>query len=191
METILPLLPVLACPIMMGLLIWAMSRNNTNNNTTTTTTDMNVQRAQSLQGAQEPYHATAANASPLRSVVDMIKCCLNPKVLVGLAVVGVGVLVFAPNLAASLLPLLVVLACPLSMLFMMRAMLGQKNNSNGAACEHCAPQQEQEQTRQPVVIDQIPTHKPNKLPANGETLELTQVSKEREGALVANSSWDE
>jgi len=152
METILRLLPVLACPIMMGLLIWAMSRNNTNNNTTTTTTDMNVQRA---QDAQEPYRVTAANASPFRAVVDMIKCCLNPKVIAGLAVVGVGVLVFAPNLAASVLPVLVVLACPLSMLFMVRGMgrmHGQTESSNGTACGHRAPQQER--TRQAVVIDQ-------------------------------------
>lgn len=185
METILRLLPVLACPIMMGLLIWAMSRNNTNN-TTATATDMNVQRA---QGVQEPYRATAANASPFRSVVDMIKCCLNPKVLAGLAVVGVGVLVIAPNLAASVLPLLVVLACPLSMLFMMRAMRGQMNDPNSAVCEHCAPHQEQ--TRQPVVIDQIASPKSRKLPANaGESVGLAQTSQKREGVLVPDSSQD-
>ncbi len=90
METILRLLPALACPIMMGLLIWAISRNNTNN--ITTVTDMNVQRAPSAQGEQEPYRVTAANTSPFRAVADMIKCCLNPKVLAGLAVAGVGVL---------------------------------------------------------------------------------------------------
>lgn len=142
MEAIWRILPVLACPIMMGLLIWAMSRYN-NSNANSATTDMQVQSPQSLQGAQEPQLVTAANASPFRSFVDMIKCCLNPKVLAGLAVVGVGVLVLAPNLAANVLPLLVVLACPLSMLFMMRVMRSQSNNPNSATCEHRAPQQEQ------------------------------------------------
>lgn len=190
METILRLLPVLACPIMMGLLIWAMSRNNNTNATTTmTATDINAQRA------HEPIGVTAASASPIRSVVNMLKCCLNPKVLAGLAVVGVGVLVFAPNLAAAALPLLIVLACPLSMLFMMRAMRGQMHGStNGAAaaCEHCAPQQEQ--AHQPVVIDQVPSPKSRKLPASaGETIGHAQASqeRERERVLVANPSWDE
>lgn len=208
METIIGLLPVLTCPIMMGLLVWMMSRNNTgNNNASTATTDMTVQRVQRVQNAQnmqntqnmqsapEPVRVAAAIASPLCAAVDMIKCCLNPKVLAGLAVVGVGVLVFAPNIAASVLPLLIVLACPLSMLFMMRGMRGQMNGStNGAACEHCAPQQVQEQTRQPVVIDQVASPKPEKLPANaGETIELaqaSQASQERKGKLVFNPSWD-
>jgi hypothetical protein len=139
---------------------------------------MNVQRT---PGAQESYRVTSAHASPFRAVVNMIKCCLNPKVLAGLAVVGVGVLVFAPNLAASVLPLLVVLACPLSMLFMMHSMFGQKDNSNGAACEHCAPQQEQ--PNQAVVIDHVPAKKPAALPEKGETIGF---ASERDGAPVVN-----
>lgn len=48
--------------------------------------------------------------------------CLNWKVLAGLAVAGLGVLVVAPHLALSVLPVLLFAACPLSMLFMMRGM---------------------------------------------------------------------
>ncbi|MGH9267290.1 MAG: DUF2933 domain-containing protein [Acidimicrobiales bacterium] len=55
--------------------------------------------------------------------------CLNRKVLVSLALVGVGIYLFAPGLIGAAVPLLVVLACPLSMVFMMRGMSG------GSRCE--------------------------------------------------------
>ena len=48
--------------------------------------------------------------------------CINKKVVGWLAAVALGVLVFAPRLAGAALPLLIVAACPLSMIFMMRAM---------------------------------------------------------------------
>lgn len=54
-----------------------------------------------------------------------MKWCFDTRVLIGLAAVAVGVLVFAPRYAATLLPVLVLLACPLSMLIMMRGMGGQ------------------------------------------------------------------
>jgi hypothetical protein len=50
--------------------------------------------------------------------------CLNWKVLGGLAVVGVIVWVVAPQLVLAALPLLLVAACPLSMLVMMGRMRG-------------------------------------------------------------------
>lgn len=55
---------------------------------------------------------------------------LNKKVIGGLAVVALGVLAFAPNLLGAALPLLFLAACPLSMVFMMRAMSGASGNSN-------------------------------------------------------------
>ncbi|MGH9135655.1 MAG: DUF2933 domain-containing protein [Acidimicrobiales bacterium] len=54
---------------------------------------------------------------------------MNRKVLVSLALVGVGIYLFAPGLIGAAVPLLVVLACPLSMVFMMRGMSG------GSRCE--------------------------------------------------------
>lgn len=56
--------------------------------------------------------------------------CLNRNVLIGLAAVGLGVLVFAPNLLGAALPLLLFAACPLSMVLMMRAMSG-----SGGQCQ--------------------------------------------------------
>ena len=54
--------------------------------------------------------------------MKMLKMCLNPKVLAGLAVVGVGIYLFAPSLLAEAVPILLLAACPLSMLLMMWAM---------------------------------------------------------------------
>lgn len=50
----------------------------------------------------------------------LMKMCLNKKVVIGLAAVAGGVLLFAPQAIGAALPLLIVLACPLSMVFMMR-----------------------------------------------------------------------
>lgn len=53
---------------------------------------------------------------------------LNPRVLALLAAVGVGVYLFAPNLFAAALPLLVLAICPLSMVLMMAAMGRSRGN---------------------------------------------------------------
>ena len=58
----------------------------------------------------------------MAGLLQSLKCCLNPKVLVGLGAVAVAVLVLAPNLVASAFPLLLALVCPLSMLVMMGGM---------------------------------------------------------------------
>lgn len=50
--------------------------------------------------------------------------CINWKVLTGVAVVGLGTWAIAPNLIGAALPLLLLGACPLSMLLMMRGMGG-------------------------------------------------------------------
>ena len=52
----------------------------------------------------------------------MVKMCLNWKVLAGLAAVGVGIYLVAPDLVVAALPILVLAACPLSMLLMMWSM---------------------------------------------------------------------
>lgn len=56
--------------------------------------------------------------------------CFNRKVLLGLGAVSLGMLAFAPQLFSRALPLLLVAACPLSMLLMMRGMSG-----GGASCQ--------------------------------------------------------
>ncbi len=50
--------------------------------------------------------------------------CFNWKVAAGLTAAGVAVFAFAPNLIGAALPVLIIAACPLSMVVMMRAMSG-------------------------------------------------------------------
>ncbi len=48
--------------------------------------------------------------------------CFNWKVIAALAAIGIGLYALAPGAALAAVPLLVLAACPLSMLLMMRAM---------------------------------------------------------------------
>lgn len=66
----------------------------------------------------------------------MLKMCLNWKVIVGVAVVGVALFVYAPGFAYAALPFLVLAICPLSMIFMMKAMNGMGGDSKSS--EGCA-----------------------------------------------------
>lgn len=60
--------------------------------------------------------------------------CFNRKVLLGLGVAALGVLAIAPQLFSRVLPLLIVAACPLGMVLMMRGMSG-----SGASCQSGKP----------------------------------------------------
>jgi len=62
--------------------------------------------------------------------------CFNWKVIAGLAVLGVGIWLWVPDLAAAALPLLLVAACPLSMLLMMRSMQDGQCSSQPATATH-------------------------------------------------------
>ena len=67
--------------------------------------------------------------------MKMLKMCLNPKVLAGLAAVGVGIYFVAPDLVLAALPILLLAACPLSMLLMMWAMRGGPSEDQQASQE--------------------------------------------------------
>ncbi|MGQ0669769.1 MAG: hypothetical protein ACT4PO_08890 [Actinomycetota bacterium] len=64
------------------------------------------------------------------------RMCLDWRVVVALAAVGLGVWALAPNLLASLGPLLVLAVCPLSMILMMAAMRGGSHASTGDDAAH-------------------------------------------------------
>jgi hypothetical protein len=66
--------------------------------------------------------------------MKMLKMCLNWKVLASLGAVGVGVYLFAPGLLAKAVPILLLAACPLSMLLMMWSM--QHTQGQGQQTTH-------------------------------------------------------
>ena len=61
--------------------------------------------------------------------------CLDKRVLGGLGIVGMGVVIAAPNVLATALPLLMVAICPLSMLFMGKAIVGRDQGAALAPSE--------------------------------------------------------
>ncbi len=66
--------------------------------------------------------------------------CLNRNVLVGLAVIATAAFFLTPGVRGAL-PLLLVLACPLSMVFMMRGM-SKMGSSGSCSSEQPDPQGE-------------------------------------------------
>lgn len=58
--------------------------------------------------------------------------CFNPKVLGGLALAALAVFLVAPGAFSTVLPLLFLAACPLSMVLMMRGMSGGQCGTRGS-----------------------------------------------------------
>lgn len=58
--------------------------------------------------------------------MEMLKKCFNPKVLIALAIAALAVAIFAPNTLSRALPLLIIAACPISMVAMM-VMMNKKD----------------------------------------------------------------
>ena len=98
-------LAYLACPLGMGLMMWMMMRGNSNGS------ELQVARA------REP-----AAPSTRSNMLRIGALCFDWRVIAGLAAVGIAVVVVAPGLLGGALPLLLLAACPISMLVMMRSM---------------------------------------------------------------------
>jgi hypothetical protein len=64
--------------------------------------------------------------------MNILRACLDWRVLTGITALGIGVYVVNPALLAAAFPLLLIAVCPLSMLLMMRAMGGQQAVPNAA-----------------------------------------------------------
>ena len=104
--------------------------------------------------------------------------CFNWKVLAGLAGVGLAVWIVAPNLVGAALPLLLVVACPLSMLLMGRGMVGEQCSTQtrqAAPPEHAA---------QPVAVQLTRDEQLAELKAQATILEVRQRAIAREIADV-------
>ena len=64
--------------------------------------------------------------------MKMLRACYDWRVLMALGALGAGIYLIAPGLLAAALPLLLLAACPLSMILMMKAMSGQQTGSEGS-----------------------------------------------------------
>ena len=81
--------------------------------------------------------------------MKMLKQCLNPKVLVGLAAVAVILYFVAPGAAVfGGFPLLILLICPLMMLLMMRGR-GSMGSTNTTPAPAAAPSLRRVETESP------------------------------------------
>lgn len=65
--------------------------------------------------------------------MQFLRAYLNPRVLASLGIIGLAIAVLAPNLVVAAVPLLLLAACPLSMVVMMRAMSHPSPGSIDAA----------------------------------------------------------
>jgi len=61
--------------------------------------------------------------------MNLLRACYDWRVLTALAALGVSIYFVAPGLVAAAVPLLLLAACPLSMLIMMKAVGGQQSPS--------------------------------------------------------------
>ncbi len=79
--------------------------------------------------------------------------CINKKVVAGLVVAAVALYLLAPNTFGPLLPVLVFLACPLSMLFMMRMM--SRSGSAGPNTSSSSAQSNDELAQLRAEVDRL------------------------------------
>lgn len=82
----------------------------------------------------------------MKRSISILGYCLDIRVLVAITLVAVGVLVIAPGLLWAALPVLAILACPLSMLLMMRCM-GKMNGQPSLPSAEAKPLSREEQLR--------------------------------------------
>ncbi len=193
MQYIFSLLPLLACPVGMGLMMWLMMR--VGKDTTPRETNQGPMNT-SGQPQAIPYASEVPNASPQRTpLFKMLLLCLNWKVVAGLVIVGVIVWAVAPQLLLGAVPLLIVAACPLSMLFMMRGMQGGREKTPALSVqamestafelppdEHLGElrsRQSELHQEQDYLTRQIAELEGAQVPADSEAVPVVQAAKER------------
>ena len=83
---------------------------------------------------QDPQFVKRVSPAPGHvSLWESLRCCLNPRVLIGLGAVAVGIALIRPGLLVPVGPLLLYLICPLSMglmMWMMMRGMGNLGNQN-------------------------------------------------------------
>ena len=195
MQDILSLLPLLACPVGMGLMMWLLMRTGKEQ----TPSDASPQQedrgvAAPLATPMTSTSLSPQHTSPIKAIWDCVQMCLNWKVLAGLAVVGVIIWLVAPRLLLAALPVLLVLACPLSMLFMMRGMRG--GGSQTPVTEQTHEEQLTElrsrlssvQAEQEAIASRIAELESPEVPVISEAESVARAVNRRSGSRVARKN---
>jgi len=133
MDSLWSLLPLLVCPVVMGLVMWLMRRGPAGDGARAGV-DAPAPPARPSTGHAAVARDGATGLVGPRALLGRL--CLDWRVLAVLAVVGLGVWALVPGLIGAVLPLLLVAACPLSMLLMLR---GRAHDRCAARSEPLAP----------------------------------------------------
>lgn len=149
--SLLPYVAYLACPVGMGLAMWFMMRENKGQAADSHGAQMGARAGRPVndlaaregQGAfsnvdkaETAAGASVKDAAGVQGMLRIVGMCLDPRVIAGLAVVGLVTWALAPGFVWAILPLLLLAACPLSMLFMMRGMQGSHGVQGGELPSH-------------------------------------------------------
>ncbi|MBI2755940.1 MAG: DUF2933 domain-containing protein [Chloroflexi bacterium] len=105
----------------------------------------------------------------------MMKMCWNWKVLAGLTAVGVGIFAVAPSLALAAAPFLLMAACPLSMVLMMKGMGGMQQDRGPAVVADASPR-----TMPVAALAPNPEERLAQLQAEMERVQAEQAALARE-----------
>ena len=109
---------------------------------------MSLQQNSPLPAEDRPVQVPSTTNKNMMTIFGM---CINLRVAGGLAAAAVVLFAVAPNLVLSALPYLLIAACPLSMLFMMRGRMnmGGEAAQPGAAGQYTCPMHPEVRTDQP------------------------------------------